>query len=310
MRLLLTRSLRAVLPLIACVFLPASLQAATRTVSIPNYHANPGEILEVPVLLSNAEGLAAIRAQINFDPGVLELLSVSPGPLGQAFELSYRSGEGFVQLVFVRSEGISGGTGQLALLRFRVNAGAPQGSYSELALADIRFSDSTGVVDLRQKDALSLASGTLNVSFGSNIDNERNGLPDWWEKQHGLDLFSPNDKEDPDGDGLANFAEYALGANPLSADVAQRTEVLGFVDVSSDRFLTLDFCRRKDDPSISIVLEESSDCVHWHALNLSQQLLGAPQDRGDGTEFVRTRGTIPMGGAQKSSFLRLRVERP
>ena len=79
-----------------------SALADSRTLSLPSYLANPGNILEVPLSLDNAAGLAAMRVQINFDPAVLELQAVTAGPLGGAFELSEGSGEGFVQLVFAR----------------------------------------------------------------------------------------------------------------------------------------------------------------------------------------------------------------
>jgi hypothetical protein len=56
-------------------------------------------------------------------------------------------------------------------------------------------------------------------------DSDDDGLPDWWEIEHGLD---PNDdgsinpangaNGDPDGDGLTNEFEYWYGANPNLAD--------------------------------------------------------------------------------------------
>ncbi len=312
MKRALTKLMQAVVLAAVGMFLGASAEAASRAVSVPGYQANPGAIIEVPVSLDDAAGLAGIRAQINFDQSVLELLSVEAGPLGEAFEFSHGIGDGFVQLVFARPDVHPGGGGRLAMLRFRVNSGAPQGSYSELAVADINLSDSTGVVDILQQDTLLIASGLVTVNFDTNIDNEHNGLPDWWERQHGLSLFKANANADPDNDGLTGDLEYAFGGNPLVPDNQQRGVQVDSTVVSDQTFLALEFYRRTTDASMTVQLQESQDLVHWSDLNLPQLMLDTPHSMGDGTEFVRARGTIPMSGAdaRPRGFLRINVQRP
>ncbi len=290
----------------------ATAQAATRVVTVPSYQANSGAIIEVPVSLDNAGGLAGIREQINFDQSVLEFLSVEAGPLGEAFEFSYGTGDGFVRLVFTRAEVLPSGSGRLALLRFRVNSGAPQGSYSELAVADVSLSDSTGVVDILQEDTLLITNGKVSVNFDTNIDNERNGLPDWWEKQHGMSVFNANSNADSDHDGLSNNLEYAFGGNPLAPDNQQRGVQLGSAGVDDQTFLEVRFYRRTADASLTVRLQESQDLVHWNDLNLPLLMLDTPYNMGDGTEFVRARGTIPVSGtgALPQGFLRIQVQSP
>ncbi len=150
----------------------------------------------MPLTLDNAAGLAAIQVQINFDPKVLELQTVTACPLGGAFELSQGYGDGLVQLTFFRGEALAGGAGRLAVLKFRANPGAVTNLSSELAIADLMLSDSTGVIDLRQKDTLVTTNGQVAVTVQPNIDNARNGLP--------------------------NLLEYAFGGNPVVADAQQR----------------------------------------------------------------------------------------
>jgi hypothetical protein len=290
----------------------AVARAESRHFSLPVYQANPGSILEVPLTLDNAAGLAAIQVQVNFDPEVLELLTVKTGPLGEAFELSQGNGDGFVQLTFFRGDALAGGSGRLAALRFRANPGAVVDLYSELAIAEILLSDSTGVIDLRQKDTLTMTNGEVSVSMQPNIDNAGSGLPDWWEEQHELDPFVSNRELDPENDGLTNLLEYAFGGNPKVADAQERGMQAGRVEHNGETFLSVGFYRRTGDASLLFRVQESADLGFWNSLPLPQQILGTPQNMGDGTEHVNVLGTIPMTGpdAEPQGFIRVAVEKP
>jgi hypothetical protein len=52
-------------------------------------------------------------------------------------------------------------------------------------------------------------------------DGDGDGLPDAWEKTHGLDPASAAGDDgaagDPDGDGMSNLAEFMAGTDPRSA---------------------------------------------------------------------------------------------
>ena len=291
---------------------PTPARADSRNFSMPSYLANPGGILEVPLSLDNAAGLAAIQVQVNFDPEVLELQTVTAGPLGAAFELSQGNGDGFVQLTFFRGEALAGGAGRLAVLKFRANSGAETSLFSELAIADLSLSDSTGVIDLRQKDTLVTTNGQVAVTVQQNIDNARNGLPDWWEMQHGLNPLTANAELDPEHDGLPNLLEYAFGGNPTVADASERGVRAGRVEADGKTFLSLGFYRRLGDSTLLFRVQESADLGVWNNLNLPQQVIGTPQNMGDGTEYVRVRGTLPATGANPAprGFLRVVAERP
>ena len=47
-------------------------------------------------------------------------------------------------------------------------------------------------------------------------DVDGNGIPDWWESLYGVEGFAAGD--DPDNDGLSNYAEYLVGEDPLYGD--------------------------------------------------------------------------------------------
>lgn len=289
-----------------------SVQAESRTFSMPGYLANPGGTLQVPLTLDNAAGLAAIKVQINFDAKVLELDSVITGPLGQSFEMSQGDGDGFVQLTFFRGDALVRGSGRLAVLKFRANAGAVTELFSELAIADVVLSDSTGVIDLLQKDTLTITSGQVTVSMQPNIDNTGSGLPDWWEQAHSLDSFTTNSMQDTDQDGLPDFLEYAFGGNPRAADAQQRGVQGGRFQSSGTSFLSAGFFRRQGDQGLVFRVQESDNLRDWYDLPLPLRQIGAPQDMADGTEYVEVQSTLQITGpeAEPKGFMRVLVEKP
>jgi len=76
-----------------------------------------------------------------------------------------------------------------------------------------------GVVELSSTYSLPDAaytnfSGGFYVITRATEDTDLDGMPDWWESQHELNLLANDAQEDPDGDGVPNLAEYAYGTNP------------------------------------------------------------------------------------------------
>lgn len=52
-----------------------------------------------------------------------------------------------------------------------------------------------------------------------DLDSDGDGIPDYWEKQYGLNPYDPSDaSEDSDNDGLTNLEEYRIGSDPTNPD--------------------------------------------------------------------------------------------
>jgi len=300
-----------ILVLTGLLLMPSLVRAEERHLSLPSYEVNSGDLIEVPLTLDQATGLAAIRVQVNFNPDVLTLEAVTAGALGQSFEMVRGDDDGLVQITFARATEMVNGSGQLALLRFRANSGAAVDLTSELAIADFSLSDATGVIDLRQKDTLTLTNGQVVVSASQAIDNARNGLPDWWEELHGLNLFSANALLDPENDGLPNLLEYAFGLNPSMVDAHQRGIQSSSVDQAGTLFQSIGFYRRKAG-GVLYKVQESGDLSTWYDLSISGRMRGTPQDMLDGTEYIEVLGSRAITGpaAEVKGFMRVVVESP
>ncbi|MGA1793997.1 MAG: hypothetical protein ACMUHM_08605, partial [Thermoplasmatota archaeon] len=87
----------------------------------------------------------------------------------------------------------------------------------ELDVAEVQLSIDTadlrtGMVDItvQARDAagnIGEASFSINVITDS-LDSDGDGVPDWWEYDHGMDPFTFDSDEDPDGDGFTNLREF------------------------------------------------------------------------------------------------------
>lgn len=49
-------------------------------------------------------------------------------------------------------------------------------------------------------------------------DSDHDGMPNRWERAHGLNPFKANANANPDHDGLVNVGEYTFGTDPLESD--------------------------------------------------------------------------------------------
>ncbi len=119
------------------------------------------------------------------------------------------------------------------------------------------------------------------------------------------DTALSGDDADPDGDGLSNLAEFALGRDPRSPDAAAATSI-AIQNVSGTDYLTLTFRRRA--PALDLVYAVQSSGEVAGAWSTDAVQVGAAIDNGDGTETVTYRDSTPAGSASRR-FLRVLVTR-
>ncbi len=73
-------------------------------------------------------------------------------------------------------------------------------------------------ITILDPDKFKLFVGTPEAK-GPKFDTDKDGMPDIWEQQFGLNISDAADAaEDLDKDGLTNLEEYLAGTNPLLAD--------------------------------------------------------------------------------------------
>jgi len=109
--------------------------------------------------------------------------------------------------------------------------------------------------EVSDKDGLtSTASINITVLETPETDTDKDGIPNVWEREHGLDPFDPDDAgKDFDGDAVSNKDEYLAGTDPWEDETAkdEDTDITdGTTDTSDDTNGTIDGADTIDDPSI------------------------------------------------------------
>ena len=206
----------------------------------------------------------------------------------------------------------AGTVNQSALVLNGSNVTTPnmtQATFGYWELDGVRQQDPRGVA-LRQITFTVNGTSRAAVAHLFSSDSDGDGINDGFEQFYFGTLVN-GAASDSDGDGVSTFLEYSFGMNPSIADASERGVQSNLLAVGQETFLSISFYRRVGDASLLFRVQESGDLGIWDDLSLSQLTIGAPLDMGDGTEFVRVRGTIPVTGVNSvpAGFLRVVVEK-
>ena len=282
--------------------LAGGLTAQAATISIPEYKARPGTLVEVPLQIDSAAGIAGAHAKINFDRNLVDLLGVQRGSLGGQFDLVWAQDDGVLDIFLARGDALVAGGGALAWITFRVNPGARPGHATPLVLADYNLTDDSGVVALNRLRLVAGASGRVTVTDSTVVDNRGNGLPDEWEVAKGLDPKADNALEDPDEDGYNNTLEYFHALHP-----GQPNPVTPMVHEAGPHDLRFEFRRGRNIPDLAYTYEWSEDLTQWHLAD-SEHVFTEEVIGGDG-EYDLVRASCDLPENTSRLYARIRINR-
>jgi Zn-dependent metalloprotease len=115
-----------------------------------------------------------------------------------------------------------------------------------------------------------------------------------WAATNGMSATTKT--ADDDGDGYSNLLEYALGANPKSADDIRQTTAIA--EAAGQKYLQISLTRSLLRPGLTWSLERSADMANWTAATSSVVT--------DTSSELVLRDTLPLTGNEKR-FIRIRV---
>jgi Cohesin domain len=130
-------------------------------VSMPETNATAGEMVEVPVMVDNAAGIAGFQLMITYDPKMLQASGAGPGDLTGGWMVKANTahkGEVTVAGVDTSLAGLGAVRGSLAKLRFTVVA--KKGGASDLIFGICKLSDNAGVKIASACDKGNIVTGT------------------------------------------------------------------------------------------------------------------------------------------------------
>ena len=158
-----------------------------------------------------------------------------------------------------------------------------------------------GYLALQLDDAVLVAGGTSAIGFSTVPFLE--GFQKWMAAHVNGD--TPPDQllpgEDADKDGIANLVEYALGSAADDAGSRSGPEIK-----RNSNSVKVQFLRRQDDPSLSVIVQTSSslEVGDWETVVGSPVEIASPPSLAP-TGFVWMEQDIPSGDG--TLFVRLRV---
>jgi hypothetical protein len=196
------------------VWTTATAQTANaRILSIGQYTIATNGTVTVPVLVSDATGVAGVDLTLRFNSGLLSPRTVTTGSLTAGYYMKYNTNvTGEIRISLARSTGLASGTGTLVNIAFDVSGAVQVGIFTPLTLA---------VANLFDQQAESVPSSSCDGIFEVE-DSDGNGLPDVWKQRivaactNGsiTCIHDVKPEDDFDNDGVCNGDEYAADTDP------------------------------------------------------------------------------------------------
>lgn len=133
---------------------------SSAVISVKNMNTEPGDIVEVPLMIEDNPGIAVMKLSVKYDAAVLTPVKVEKTELlGNASITGKEVEQGIYNIIWNTADDITG-NGTFAMLSFKVNANASRGNSTKIILA----SGEEDVTDASQNTIrLSCSPGTITI---------------------------------------------------------------------------------------------------------------------------------------------------
>lgn len=138
----------------------------TRLVSIPDTSATEGSTLQIPVVISDASGLAGAELRLSYNSSVLDAFNVSTTNLTDDFIIVDSISPGQVLVALSSTEGIDSGEGALITIAFNVAPSAQNGDTTTIKLNSVTLFDAnTDTIPAITENGLFTVQGDFSLIF-------------------------------------------------------------------------------------------------------------------------------------------------
>jgi cyclophilin family peptidyl-prolyl cis-trans isomerase len=136
-----------------------------------------------------------------------------------------------------------------------------------------------------------------------------------WQSQFALVGASALPTADPDGDGVTNAVEFALGGSPTASDAASTRPTRSLVTVGPDKYLALTFKLRKDLSGALVRLRAASAVNSgyteiWNSAGVGAGLVVQQPEADANYWLITVRDNTPVTAGSGQRFLHLQVIAP